>query len=275
MYGAWRNESGNEAAKKDEWRRICITPPLSGFIPVRNYNLLWGIWAIWALLVAVWLMDIYSEFPLRYYGHGVVALLAVSAAIAFFYTVKRNNTMFSFDKNKKDVKEPQGRSEVNSSPAISPSNELINSVNPVRVKKDTFISQGARMTGSLSVDGNITVEGQVEGDVQCDNTVKVEHTGQVNGEIKSQQIVINGRVEGRLAASVVAILAQGKVFGDIFTDELSIEKGGIFTGQSHPLTPPAQGQEKLTYVEKKKEKTSKAPAEQENIVALAGSAPTA
>ncbi|WP_395303185.1 hypothetical protein R0L47_20940 [Pectobacterium polonicum] len=41
---------------------------------MRNYNLLWGIWAIWALLVAVWLMDIYSEFPLRYYGHGVVAL---------------------------------------------------------------------------------------------------------------------------------------------------------------------------------------------------------
>ncbi|MCH5052053.1 bactofilin family protein [Pectobacterium aquaticum] len=183
--------------------------------------------------------------------------------------------MFSFDKNKKDAKESQERSEINSSPAISPSNELINSVNPVRVKKDTFISQGARMTGSLAVDGNITVEGRVEGDVQCDNTIKVEHTGQVNGEMKSQQIVINGRVEGRIAASVVAILAQGTVFGDIFTDELSIEKGGVFTGQSHPLTPPAQNQEKLTYVEKKKEKTSKAPAEQENVVALASNVPTA
>ncbi|WP_233965773.1 bactofilin family protein [Pectobacterium polaris] len=183
--------------------------------------------------------------------------------------------MFSFDKNKKDAKEPQERSEINSSPVISPSNELINSVNPVRVKKDTFISQGARMTGSLAVDGNITVEGRVEGDVQCDNTIKVEHTGQVNGEMKSQQIVINGRVEGRIAASVVAILAQGKVFGDIFTDELSIEKGGVFTGQSHPLTPPAQNQEKLTYVEKKKEKPGKAPAEQENVVALASNAPTA
>ncbi|GLW39669.1 hypothetical protein Pcaca04_36050 [Pectobacterium carotovorum subsp. carotovorum] len=183
--------------------------------------------------------------------------------------------MFSFDKNKKDAKEPQERSEINSSPAISPSSELINSVNPVRVKKDTFISQGACMTGSLAVDGNITVEGRVEGDVQCDNTIKVEHTGQVNGEMKSQQIVINGRVEGRIAASVVAILAQGKVFGDIFADELSIEKGGVFTGQSHPLTPPTQSQEKLTYVEKKKEKTGKVPAEQENVVALTSNLPTA
>ncbi|KHN50087.1 hypothetical protein OI69_15815 [Pectobacterium fontis] len=180
--------------------------------------------------------------------------------------------MFSFDKNKKDAKEQQGRSEISPPLTVIPSNELMNSVNSVRVKKDTFVSQGARMTGSLTVDGNITVEGRVEGDVQCDNTIKVEHTGQVNGEMKSQQIVINGRVEGRIAASVVAILAQGKVFGDIFTDELSIEKGGVFTGQSHPLTP---NQEKQGYAEKKKEKTSKTPAGQENVVILESNVPTA
>ncbi|MEH2920678.1 polymer-forming cytoskeletal protein [Samsonia erythrinae] len=242
---------------------------------MRNYNLLWGVWAIWALLVIVWLLDVYYDFPLRHYGLVVVAVSGVSAALAFFYTVKRKNTMFSFDKNKKGVKKPQGRSDINSSSDISPSNELINSVNPVRVKKDTFISQGARMAGSLAVDGNITVEGQVEGDIQCDDTIKVEHTGQINGEMKSQQIIINGRVEGRVVASVVAILAQGKVFGDIFSDELSIEKGGIFTGQSHPLTPPAQGQEMLSYVEKKKAKVGNALNAQEKPVTLASSASTA
>ncbi|MEH0833359.1 polymer-forming cytoskeletal protein [Pectobacterium cacticida] len=194
--------------------------------------------------------------------------------------------MFSFDKNKKSIKTPQDthaqqeyktqheHDDKNPPPALSPSGELTHSANAVRVKKDTFISQGASMTGSLTVDGNITVEGQVDGDIQCDNTIKVEHTGQVKGEIKAQQIVINGRVEGRIAASAVAILAEGKVFGDIFTDELSIEKGGLFIGQSHPLTPPTQNQDKLSYAEKKKEK-NKIATEQENIVALPGTTPTA
>ncbi|QCR07338.1 bactofilin family protein [Brenneria rubrifaciens] len=172
--------------------------------------------------------------------------------------------MFSFNRNKKSSAEPQERSELNS-PA-----ELVNSVSPARVRKDTFISQGTRLEGSLAADGNITVEGDIEGDVQCNNTIKVEHTGKVTGELTSQQIIINGHVEGRIYASSVAILAQGKVVGNIFSHEFSIEKGGIFTGQSNPLEPEPRGQETLAYAEKTDDLT-----ESGNIMALVENGPLA
>ncbi|QTF10909.1 polymer-forming cytoskeletal protein [Brenneria izadpanahii] len=168
--------------------------------------------------------------------------------------------MFSFEKNKKSIEKQQEISEINN-PA-----ELINSVSPVRVKKDTFISQEAQITGKVKTEGNITVEGHVVGDLFCENTIKVEHSGSVKGEMKSQRIIIDGHVEGRIEAGAVSILAQGKMVGDIFSDELSIEKGGVFIGQSNTLQQESQGQEKLGYVDK---------TEQEDIVTMAGNTPLA
>ncbi|MCV9879680.1 bactofilin family protein [Brenneria izbisi] len=233
---------------------------------MRNYNLLWGLWAIWALLIVIWFIDIPLDLPILAYEQILTVILGIGASglMVFLYNLKRSYWMFSFDKSKKAAAAPQENSEINN-PA-----ELVNSVSPVRVKKDTFISQGAQMKGKLAVDGDITVEGHIEGDVQCDNTIKVEHGGQVKGEMTSRQIIINGHVEGRISASVVAIQAQGVVIGDIFSDELSIEKGGIFTGQSNPLKPEKPQQEKLTYVEKKKDKIDKNPIEPENLMALSG-----
>ncbi|WP_409309142.1 polymer-forming cytoskeletal protein [Pectobacterium sp. B1J-3] len=226
---------------------------------MRNYNLLWGLWAVWALLVVIWLIDICLDVPVQNNGPMLASILGtVGLALGvFFYHFKRNSPVFSFDKSKKAAPSVQENSEISNLP------EVVNSISPVRVKKDTFISLGAQLTGRLTVDGNITVEGQVDGDIQCDDTIKVEHSGQVKGEMKSQQITINGHVEGRIVASAVAILAQGKVIGDIFSDELSIEKGGLFTGQSNPLNPQAPDQKKLVHVEKKKDKIVPATVEQE------------
>ncbi|PWC10988.1 hypothetical protein DDT56_20765 [Brenneria corticis] len=172
--------------------------------------------------------------------------------------------MFSFDKNKKTAEKSSEMSEINNPAA------LINSVSPVRVKKDTFISQDAQITGKVEAEGNITVEGHIEGEVLCENTIKVEHIGKIKGEMKSQQIVINGDVEGRIYAGTVAILAQGKMVGEIFSDELSIEKGGVFIGRSNPLTPETPSQEQIGYAQKPQD-----TAEREDIAALADSSPLA
>lgn len=246
---------------------------------MRNYNALWFIWGGWALLVTLWLADCYLQLPLAFYG---LTLAGVAGALALTYgifllsvNVKRNNTMFSFDKNKKSTSmtvpedDVQERSEVS-----SPSTELVSSVSSVRVRKDTFISLGARLSGTVACDANMTIEGQIEGDVLCDESVKIEHSGTVKGEIRAQQVVINGRVEGRIYASAITILTQGKVVGDIFADELSIEKGGVFTGMSNPLQPDAQ-QEKAAPIGHKREKANKARTEQENVVTLVDSAPQA
>lgn len=265
-----------------------------GSVNKRSYNLLWLVWGSWALLVALWLADGYLQLPLTYYG---IALASVAAALTLAYGIylfsirflsraRRNNTMFSFDKNKKSVlptpleneaqhydgqeRDRQERDGQESSEVSSPATELVSSVSSARVKKDTFISLGARLTGKVACDANMTVEGHIEGDLLCDECVKIEHSGRVNGEIRGQQVVINGVVEGRVYANSITILAQGKVVGDIFADELSIEKGGVFTGMSSILQP-----ENVPQVEHKREKPDKARAEADKGVTLVDDAPQA
>lgn len=213
-----------------------------GVIIVRNYNLLWGVWAVWGLLVAGWLVDIHMDLPALFYGKAlaVVLGLALPALMVWFYKTKRNRLMSSFDENKNAVTASQEAGE------IKYFTESLRPVSPPNGDKDTVISQGAQIAGEVKAAGNITVEGHVIGDLFCENTIKVENSGKVIGEIKARKIIIDGYVDGRLEACSVSVLAQGKVVGDIFSDELSIERGGVFNGQANPSQ---QNQERSVYAQ--------------------------
>ncbi|PVZ83861.1 hypothetical protein C9426_25010 [Serratia sp. S1B] len=151
--------------------------------------------------------------------------------------------MLSFNKQKKSTNEPTS-SEL--SEQLSPSAEsaimadAIDAIKPVRAKKDTFISTGTQFTGMIEAEGNVIVEGRIEGNITCTHSVRIEHSGQVKGEIRAQQIMINGAIEGRCYADSLSIQTKGSMQGDIYADEISIEKGGLFIGQSHLMqkTPP-------------------------------------
>ncbi|WP_431225466.1 bactofilin family protein [Serratia sp. L9] len=174
--------------------------------------------------------------------------------------------MLSFNKQKKS-NEPKSPVTIEQpEPQIPPETvmpaDVADAIKPIRAKKDTFISNGALFTGVIEGDGNIIVEGRVEGNIVCTHMVRVENSGYVKGEIRAQQIMINGAVEGRCFADSLSIQPKGSMHGDIYADEISIEKGGIFVGQSQLMqkTPPQSlpAPAKLTSL-----KTATSPAEQE------------
>ncbi|MHC5178303.1 Polymer-forming cytoskeletal [Serratia rubidaea] len=140
-----------------------------------------------------------------------------------------------------DMKEP-----VKTAPAPPPLAELLESSKPVKAIKDTFVSQGTQLTGTIEGQGNIIVEGVIEGSLTCSHQVRIEPTGHVKGEIHAQHIMINGSVEGSCHADSLTIQPKGHMRGDIFTDEFSIEKGGVFVGQSQLMPQTAAGAGKVT-----------------------------
>ncbi|EIX4510767.1 polymer-forming cytoskeletal protein [Escherichia coli] len=103
--------------------------------------------------------------------------------------------------------------------------------------KDCFISNDTSFNGTFKCDGNIIIEGHVEGDVICDNLVKIESGGYIRGVVRGQQVLINGTVEGKCYAARLSVLSEGTMHGDIFSDEISIEKGGSFIGCSQLMEP--------------------------------------
>ena len=56
----------------------------------------------------------------------------------------------------------------------------------------------------------------------------------MTGEITTDRLIINGEFEGTCHAERIEILSQGCVSGTVYSDNLSIEPGGKFTGITNP-----------------------------------------
>ena len=102
------------------------------------------------------------------------------------------------------------------------------------VRKDVFIANGANLTGIIETEGSIVSEGVIEGNIRSAHEVRINNGGVVKGDIHATHVIINGLVTGRCYASAVSLLEKGRIEGNIYTNELSIEKGGVFIGESSP-----------------------------------------
>ncbi|MGL4380999.1 MAG: bactofilin family protein [Vibrio sp.] len=97
----------------------------------------------------------------------------------------------------------------------------------------TLIAKGSHISGELKIESSIQIDGLVEGKLQVDKTLVISESGVVYGEIFADHLIINGQFEGTGHAAKIEILNKGRVNGTLFSDDLSIEQGGRFTGNTH------------------------------------------
>ena len=76
------------------------------------------------------------------------------------------------------------------------------------------------------------------GNVECAHLI-VGKNGHIKGDIKADDVVVYGRVDGSVSGARVALKAGGAVDGDIFHQGLSIEMGATFIGKSANLVDPS------------------------------------
>ncbi len=63
----------------------------------------------------------------------------------------------------------------------------------------------------------------------------ISESGNVEGEVFAKELIVNGMLEGTCHAESVLILSKGQVNGKICTNNLSIEQGGKFFGETAQL----------------------------------------
>ena len=113
-------------------------------------------------------------------------------------------------------------------------------------RRGTIIAEGLRIKGSVSAEGLVEVNGQIEGDVHC-TSLLISPKAVINGGVEADRVVVNGKVEGPIRGSEVALKSQ-HVVGDIQCQHLSIERGAYFDGHStcSPQTNMRTAPERLT-----------------------------
>jgi len=97
---------------------------------------------------------------------------------------------------------------------------------------DTVLSRDIDFSGTLSFEEPFLIRGSVSGDISARGLLVVDEEAVVNAGIKTSRVVIRGLVRGDVIASEkVEIASTGRLEGDVFTPEFSMENGCVFNGR--------------------------------------------
>lgn len=123
-------------------------------------------------------------------------------------------------------------------PAPRPSS-FPSSVSPNAV---ACLSQGIRIKGEITGGEDLFIDGNVEGKLNFLNSVlTVGPNATVKADITAREIVVRGRVQGKLEGSDrVQIWGSARVNGDIHADRVSIEEGAEIHGKMEAGKVPSR-----------------------------------
>ncbi len=116
----------------------------------------------------------------------------------------------------------------------------------------SIIGPGMRVEGDLTTDGTVRIEGSIHGTVRAGKAVVLGQSGEILGDVFTQDAVIGGRVSGTVVAeSRLELQSTSSVDGEIRAraEHLLLQEGARFSGQIQMIdaepalestaTPPA------------------------------------
>ncbi|TXB63034.1 bactofilin family protein [Phaeodactylibacter luteus] len=89
--------------------------------------------------------------------------------------------------------------------------------------------KGTVVEGTVKSESDIRVDGTIKGTLHCDAKVIIGPTGYVEGEIRCQNAVVEGKFEGSIqVAELLNIRESASVSGEVSTEKLIVQSGATF-----------------------------------------------
>jgi cytoskeletal protein CcmA (bactofilin family) len=104
---------------------------------------------------------------------------------------------------------------------------------------DSRMAEGLAFEGKVTGHGDLKVAGKLKGDIVVRGVVRIEHGGEVEGNVTATLVVLAGNVRGRVAAATgVELLPTGVLTGTITSGSLITRTGAALRGDVS-VTPSA------------------------------------
>ncbi|MEM6994720.1 MAG: polymer-forming cytoskeletal protein [Myxococcota bacterium] len=104
----------------------------------------------------------------------------------------------------------------------------------------TILGKGSAFDGKLTFEGAVRIDGVFSGEIRTEGTLIIGETAVVKAEITAHVLVVEGEVRGDLTATgSIEIHAPARVYGNLATPSLEIEKGSVFEGNCQMQAEPA------------------------------------
>tara|TARA_R110002049_G_scaffold35531_2_gene114628 strand:+ start:2194 stop:2631 length:438 start_codon:yes stop_codon:yes gene_type:complete len=101
---------------------------------------------------------------------------------------------------------------------------------------DTLIGRDTEINGDISFTGGLRIDGTVNGTIYTQNddsaVLTLSEQGQIKGEIKVPNLIINGSITGDVySTSHVELAPKAKIKGNVYYRLLEISMGAEVNGQ--------------------------------------------
>ncbi|MBA7560092.1 hypothetical protein ES708_01712 [subsurface metagenome] len=122
----------------------------------------------------------------------------------------------------------------------------------------TIVGNKAKIEGKLDVSQSIEIGCEVVGEVVVNGQMVIQKEGVVSADVTTIDATIIGKFEGNMKGTgKIEITETGVVGGNIKTDSLVINEGGIFSGKVTRITEGEEkGKKKFKLKEMEEEKVS-------------------
>ena len=80
--------------------------------------------------------------------------------------------------------------------------------------------------GKYNTSGSVLIRNKFIGEISADQII-VDENGQLEGQIKSVELIVSGDVKGNIIANSIVIMETGKLSGNITYKQIAVFEGGI------------------------------------------------
>jgi cytoskeletal protein CcmA (bactofilin family) len=121
----------------------------------------------------------------------------------------------------------------------------------IRTRGDVHLTGKGDLASSSVICRSALIEGRLRGNVHCEDTATINYSGKIPGRISAQHVIverkadihcfrrvcagtieIRGKMSGEIIAqTTVMIHKKGSLEGDVRARAITVEKGGVFSGQ--------------------------------------------
>lgn len=144
-----------------------------------------------------------------------------------------------FSKSKINEPGPKAAAKTEAKPAAQTQQGDFKPAAPKPKAAPSALSSDLHIKGNMKTTGDINIDGQVEGDIRA-HLLTIGEGATVRGEVMADDVVVHGRVVGRVRGLKVRLSSTARVEGDIIHKTIAIESGAHFEGsvqrQDDPLS---------------------------------------
>ena len=94
----------------------------------------------------------------------------------------------------------------------------------------TLIGEDCLIKGDIHAKECMRIDGIIEGNVIADQGLILGERGTINGNVKGDEVIVYGTINGDLHAKKLDLHATGKIKGAVSVAQVQMELGAIYNG---------------------------------------------